>query len=468
MLKWNRIAKKAKYDAHVFDLLIDLEGSTTRAYLDNASNPAPTIGIGFNLRYNLEPVLRAIVGNAHWNQTLENRLESVIDSSYSTGQTSLLNSRLDAVMRAWHANQDKAVPASFTFSSNSQIKAALTAIAPAYDGMIDDWISGIPQSRERAALFSMTYNAPSLLGPKLKAAIESGDRAEAWYEIRYNSNGSAIPGISNRRYVEAEHFRLFDRDTVAGRAEASEAGEMYTAHRSTILWYERTYDAEEAGRIKAVPGIDTIYGEMAPAITMLKKAYGIQQKLKLEELQVATRSDRQLNGDGTAYDGAANDADFLVGSAQANTLRGGRGHDALAGLNGADRLFGGGGKDWLQGGGGADVLNGGGGADRFVFRSAAEIGLARGDRIQDFRPDVDTIDLSPLDANGALPGHRFTLLAAKGEAFHGEAGELRWHHGKSDGKVATFVEGDINGDGRADFRLELAGQLILDKGDFLL
>ena len=118
MLKWNRIAKKAKYDAHVFDLLIDLEGSTTRAYLDNASNPAPTIGIGFNLRYNLEPVLRAIVGNAHWNQTLENRLESVIDSTYSTGQTSLLNSRLDAVMRAWHANQDKAVPSPFSWRSD--------------------------------------------------------------------------------------------------------------------------------------------------------------------------------------------------------------------------------------------------------------------------------------------------------------------------------------------------------------
>lgn len=468
MLRWSRIAKKETYEAHVFELLIGLEGSTTRAYLDNAPSPAPTIGIGFNLRYNLEPVLRAITGDAHWSRTLQNRLETIVEASYSTGETALLNDRLDAVMHRWHVREDAAVPATFTFSSKDQIAAALTSITPTYDAMIDGWVAGIPQSRERAALFSMTYNAPSLLGPKLKAAIDSGDRAEAWYEIRYNSNGSAIPGISNRRYVEAEHFRLFGRDTVASRSEAIDAGLMYTAHRSTILWYESTYGPEEAGRIKGVPGIDAIYGEIAPAISTLKKVYGVARKLDLEELQIARVADRHLKGDGSGYDTADNDADFLIGSAQANVLNGGRGGDALVGLNGSDRLVGGAGNDWLQGGSGADVLSGGAGADRFVFRNAAEIGLQRSDRIQDFRPGIDHVDLARIDANGATAGHRFIFLAAKGEAFHGEAGELRWYHAAASGRAVTVVEGDIDGDGRADFRLELAGRLLLDKGDFLL
>ncbi|MCC6143926.1 MAG: hypothetical protein IT368_08980, partial [Candidatus Hydrogenedentes bacterium] len=50
----------------------------------------------------------------------------------------------------------------------------------------------MPQSRERAALVSLAYNNPALLGNALGNAIINGDRAEAWYEIRYNSNKNAL------------------------------------------------------------------------------------------------------------------------------------------------------------------------------------------------------------------------------------------------------------------------------------
>jgi hypothetical protein len=35
-------------------------------------------------------------------------------------------------------------------------------------------------------------------------------------------------------------------------------------------------------------------------------------------------------------------------------------------------------------------------------------------------------------------------------------------------KGVTFVQGDTNGDGKADFKLELKGVIDLSKGDFVL
>ncbi|HEV7248501.1 MAG TPA: M10 family metallopeptidase C-terminal domain-containing protein [Shinella sp.] len=467
MLKFTGLSTSA-YRKTGFDLLLNLEGSTRRAYLDTAADPAPTIGIGFNLRYNLEPVLKAIAGSG-WNATLQARLKTVIDDSYAEGETALLNSRLDKVMADWNATRDPGVPKTFGFTSDTQIQAALTAISPRYEAVIDKWLSGIPNSTERAVLFSMAYNAPSLLGPKLKAAILDGDRAEAWYEIRYNSNGSGHAGIANRRYVEAEQFKLFAREGTATTTEALDAGLMYTAHREKILSYESRFDADAAGRIKGFAGIDAIFQEYAPAIARLKAAYGIAKGMALEELQIASATMRTLSGDGTAHDSTKNDADLLIGSSHANTLSGGRGNDALVGLAGKDRLNGGAGNDWLDGGSGADILTGGSGADTFVFRSAADIGLAVGkrDRITDFEPGRDRIDLSAIDANGPETGHTFTLLA-KAKAFTGDAGDLRWYTTTSSGKAITVVEGDIDGDKAADFRLELDGKLALSKGDFLL
>lgn len=467
MLTFSRLSNAA-YRKAGFDLLLTLEGSTRRAYLDTAADPAPTIGIGFNLRYNLEPVLKAITG-AGWNAALQAKVQAVIDRSYAKGETALLNGRLDKVMADWNATRDPDVPKTFGFSSDSEIAVALTAISPRYEAAIDRWLSAIPQSSERAVLFSLAYNAPALLGPKLKAAILDGDRAEAWYEIRYNSNGSGHAGIANRRYVEAEKFKLFTKAGTATTAEALDAGLMYTAHREKILAYESRFDADNAGRIKGFAGIDAILQEIAPAITRLKAAYGLAANMVLEELQVASTTTRTLSGDGTSGDSSANDADLLVGSSHANTLSGGGGNDALLGLSGNDKLNGAGGSDWLNGGAGADILTGGKGADTFVFRSAAEIGRAGAahDRITDFETGRDRIDLSALDANGAAPGDSFTLLA-KDKGFTGEAGELRWYTNTANGKTVTIIEADMDGDKAADFRLDLDGRLALGKGDFLL
>jgi Ca2+-binding RTX toxin-like protein len=72
----------------------------------------------------------------------------------------------------------------------------------------------------------------------------------------------------------------------------------------------------------------------------------------------------------------------------------GRGNDSLTGSDRADQLNGGEGNDVLTGRGGRDRLVGGAGSDRFVYEKVSD----RGDRILDFEPTQDIIDLAQLFA----------------------------------------------------------------------
>ncbi|MDK3019915.1 M10 family metallopeptidase C-terminal domain-containing protein [Pseudodonghicola flavimaris] len=87
-------------------------------------------------------------------------------------------------------------------------------------------------------------------------------------------------------------------------------------------------------------------------------------------------------------------ADRLFGGGQADQLSGGAGDDRLFGEGGNDTLSGGGGDDRIAGGAGRDVLTGGAGADLFIF--TPDDGAGR-DRIRDFTPGRDHIDLRALD-----------------------------------------------------------------------
>jgi serralysin len=147
--------------------------------------------------------------------------------------------------------------------------------------------------------------------------------------------------------------------------------------------------------------------------------------------------------------------DRLYGTSGADTLRGLAGNDFLSGLAGSDTIDGGLGNDVLVGGLGRDLLTGGAGADRFAYGSSADSPAGAGrDRIVDFQSGVDKIDLSGF-------GETFTFIGKK--AFSGTEGEL--HYAKSNG--LTLLEGDLNGDGIADFQVELAGSVTPLVTDFI-
>jgi len=180
------------------------------------------------------------------------------------------------------------------------------------------------------------------------------------------------------------------------------------------------------------------------------------------------------------FAGAANEdidgttrRDDLFGAAGKDTIDGGNGNDRLfgekandrlAGGAGNDTLDGGAGKDVLRGGAGVDVLAGGAGGDTFDFDATGDSRAGRPDTILDFAGDQgDRIDLRTIDANTLSGGNgRFSFV---GDApFSGTAAELRFQVAGDDG----VLSGDVNGDGKADFAILLAGATALIEANILL
>lgn len=185
-------------------------------------------------------------------------------------------------------------------------------------------------------------------------------------------------------------------------------------------------------------------------------------------------------GQDTVYGRAGNDHvlgeaanDYLYGEAGDDILDGGDGSDFLYGGSEADMMFGGSGNDTiygqsgidiLTGGAGIDLLNGGTGSDRFVFHTG-DTGAtnATSDRITDFsQVDADRIDVSAIDAIAGGVDDSFTFIGAA--AFGSSAGQLRYQQVGG----ATFVQGDTDGDGIADFIIRIDGLHTLTSGDFLI
>lgn len=143
--------------------------------------------------------------------------------------------------------------------------------------------------------------------------------------------------------------------------------------------------------------------------------------------------------------------DTLVGMQGDDTLEGGDDKDRLIGRSGDDILDGGKGIDFLRGGDGDDTLTGDIGADVFVLNEVvARLGL---DTITDYSSaELDVIGLGGIDADAAtIIDDGFTFVGYV--EFTGVAGELRAVHltGRQQ------IQGDVNGDGVADFAINILG-----------
>jgi Ca2+-binding RTX toxin-like protein len=179
-----------------------------------------------------------------------------------------------------------------------------------------------------------------------------------------------------------------------------------------------------------------------------------------DELRGDADDDRLYGGAGNDYLGGGPGDDRLFGGAGDDTLNGVDGDDRLWGHDGDDVLQGGAGDDILIGNAGRDVMTGGPDADIFVFNAVSDSRAGeRRDVIVDFTPGVDLIDVSRIDAAAATVAHDDFRFVGAG-AFSGQAGELRVALG--------LLEADVNGDGLAEFQVELRGDPTLAASDFIL
>lgn len=213
------------------------------------------------------------------------------------------------------------------------------------------------------------------------------------------------------------------------------------------------------------------------------------------KLDVTVQVSADLNGPGIDHQvafslkvtdvGESDAALRIVGTRHKDVLTGKDGNDTILGLAGNDRIFGNAGNDRIEGGRGVDRMSGGDGDDVFVFRSVGHfgpgydgpigfgvfspsLGLGKRDVITDFDVGHDTLDFSAIDANTEVAGNQSFDFLGKGN-FSG-AGSLIFRTfdraGTADDR--TIVYGDVDGNGLADFQLELTGIRHLTADSFIL
>lgn len=161
----------------------------------------------------------------------------------------------------------------------------------------------------------------------------------------------------------------------------------------------------------------------------------------------------------------------LRGNDLDNEIEDSGGNNKLFGGAGWDHLDGGRGNDFLNGGTGQDYLKGGLGSDRFDFVSPEDspLGEANRDYIQDFTQGEDTLNFGYMDANAKHASNQAFSFVGDAE-FSGTAGELRYEFGLFSDRVnkITLISGDTDGDGIADFEVQLWGNIALTASDFIL
>ena len=161
-------------------------------------------------------------------------------------------------------------------------------------------------------------------------------------------------------------------------------------------------------------------------------------------------------GGSSAINGTGNELNNSIhGNAGANVLNGADGDDALNGGAGADTLIGGVGRDTMTGGADNDLF-------KFADGDFGGVTRASADRIVDFASG-DKIDLSAVDADTGLASDQSFSFLGTG-AFTNTAGELRFEQVAGN----TYLSGDTDGDGIADFMIKLDGLHTVQAGDLVL
>jgi hypothetical protein len=361
------------------------EATVPTAYLDTADERNPTIGIGFNLRAYMDVVARVfgVDPNDLINRDAATRerdsyylglLREAANRSYANDAA--LQAALDEIMvlRA----DDPFVnlpnkPRTFQFdgTTDPRIRQAFDVIVKTIEDQIDLWLPGLipADSHERMALVSLAYSSrvnattgiATLLGNKLKAAIQNGDRAEAWYEIRYNSNADGQH--ASRRYREADKFNLYN-DGAVTEADAKSAYRMLTRHKTTILGVDGEVGGAQGYEDRYNPGSagsTPIQTQLTPALNYLVPVYGQDISIAWNHIFVGE--------DQSTLHYKHTDNDLLTGTDQNDLLFGESGDDELFGGDGQDVLYGGADTDFVIGGVGNDYLDGGAGNDVYHFHT---------------------------------------------------------------------------------------------------
>ena len=231
----------------------------------------------------------------------------------------------------------------------------------------------LENTREMVTLASLAFNAQTLIGPNLTKALYNGDRAAAWYEIRYGSNAKDKKsqkrsfGLQNRRDKESENFGLYDDPNNVQEDEAKNAIRFLEPEREKI--YQYLGEVKSTDKKKKTP-YSSENGQKEHLDSFLVKAQDKLNELYVEPYQKEKKKieniivDKFIKKKGDDFLSAKNN--------NAHLIFGEGGKDNITGKKGNDFLHGGEGNDTLKGNGGNDRIDGGEGKDTAVFSDKRE------------------------------------------------------------------------------------------------
>lgn len=284
----------------------------------------------------------------------------------------------------------------------------------------DNGIGVILPSNERVALMDLYYQDPGGNGKSgyflnadntltnLSQALQSGNRAEAWFEIRYRSadGGKQGLGLVARRYVDGQLFGLYANPSAPTETEALQAYQMLTANRSTIINYELQFGSDPYGAGALTPS-----GEIASAnqtylrlsgpnevqtlaqafdaaaaeeISYLEGLYGGILNIEINDtggggeasfdvrsvdFYAASPTDQDVD----AMVSYAPQAEAVVDDSADHILLGSETGDTLIGALGNDILVAQAGNEWLESGSGSDTLIANGGNDTIQAQGVSDV-----------------------------------------------------------------------------------------------
>ncbi|AMK76855.1 MULTISPECIES: calcium-binding protein [Methylomonas] len=404
---------QTEYQRICFNLVKTAEGVKTEAYLD--SKKIPTIGIGFNLRDTnvLQKVLMAFsVDGVTDLANVTNAFLVIANAPYNSDTA--LQTALNNKMAEYYA-QGKVNRSTFAFAAGetgfNEMRDTFNQAVQEYEGnhlpgknepgRVDNWLANIPSSKERAVLVSLSYNGLINEGtsPTLRKAILDGNRAEAWYQIRYDSNklgkhylGNVIEpseqlafdkgedkGTAKRRFLESETFGLYNDEVNVTPDEAKDAYRMLQLHRDYVLKYEAGYgqtsDGQDGSRGNQIDKANNDYHLTATSVVeTLIQALTLARDALIADLQSKYTS--LVGFDFSSYNALSiyldpnRDSASQAINPQHNSKLDARQKDQNGNeIISNDILIGEGGDDTLIGGKGNDILIGGNGYDTYIWNT---------------------------------------------------------------------------------------------------
>jgi len=265
MIKYNELSD-TKYEELRLQLIKGTEALSTIIYIDSVG--IPTIGAGMNLQEKdpRNAVLNSLFGHDipldstlatedGYRRRIENEIFSVekLETKGKTKQqieqdkiriAADLQGKIDLIMQ----ERSGKTTSSFTFNDDAEIILTFGNLAQTYEDIVDNAFPNlsIPKSMERLTLFSLAYNGGGgAISTNLRSAINSGNRPEAWYQIRYQLNGGSSkgPGIAKRRYIESSIFGLYNDGENVDETEAKSVFATLSKedHQKIIKNYEAKY-----------------------------------------------------------------------------------------------------------------------------------------------------------------------------------------------------------------------------------